>query len=101
MYPVPADFYASNGSQRVKYSRPVSILIEIGVLERTKCVQKCLFFSLVKKCFPPFVKDNEQGPSGRGGGGGGGSRKTDKIFIERRDDVNRFLTVCLLSEIFT
>ena len=71
MYRVPADFYASNGSQRVKYSRPVSILIEIGVPERTKCVQKCLFFSLVKKCFPPFVKDNEQGPSGRGGGGGG------------------------------
>ena len=36
-----------------EYLHPVSILIEIGVLVRKKCVQKCLFFSLMKKRFPP------------------------------------------------
>ena len=60
---------------------PVSILIEIGVLVRKKCVQKCLFFSLVKKRFPPLVNDdNEQRPSG------GPSRKSNKIFSEKKDD---------------
>ena len=33
------------------------------MLVRKKCVQKCLFLSIVKKR-PPLVNDNEQGPPG-------------------------------------
>ena len=33
----------------MKYLHPVSILIEIGLQVRKKCVQKCLFFALSKK----------------------------------------------------
>ena len=91
MHWVPGDFWALNGSQRVKYLHPVSILIKIGVLVRKKCVQKCLFFSLVKKRFPPLlVNDNESGPSE-------GPLRGRMIFCYH---VNGFLTVCLLSEIF-
>ena len=71
----------------------------IGVLVRKKCVKKCLFFSLVKKTFPPIVNDNEQGQSG------GALRKIDNIFIEREGDIllscKQILIVSLLSEIFT
>ena len=35
-YEVPADFLASNYSERVKYLHPVLILIKIGVLVRKK-----------------------------------------------------------------
>ena len=60
----------------------------------------CTTKMLEKKCFSLLVNDNEQGQSG------GVSRKTDKIFIERKDDIflsclNRIFTVCLLSVIFT
>ena len=58
--------------------------------------------SIFKPCqnkFRPLVNDNEDGPSG------GAQRKIDNIFLERKDDIllslNRFLTVSLLSEIFT
>ena len=69
--------------------------------EKKKCVQKCLFLSLVKRRFLPLVNDNEQGPSG-----GGGSREKLITFLLRGKmifcyRVNRFLTVRLLSEIFT
>ena len=39
---VPAGFKESNGSQRVKYLHPVSILIEIRVLVTKKCLRECL-----------------------------------------------------------
>ena len=39
-------------------------------------------FKPSQNTFPPFVNDNEQGPSG-----GGGLRKIDNIFIERKDDI--------------
>ena len=56
---------------------------------RKKCVQKCLFFSLVKKV--PPVNNNEQGPSG------GAQRKIGNIFIEIFFcHVNRLL-VCFLK----
>ena len=42
----------------------------------------CTTKMLEKKCFSLLVNDNEQGQSG-----GGVSRKTDKIFIERKDDI--------------
>ena len=41
----------------------------------------CTTKMLEKKCFSLLVNDNEQGQSG------GVSRKTDKIFIERKDDI--------------
>ena len=44
----------------------------------------CTTKMLEKKCFSLLVNDNDQGQSG---GGGGVSRKTDKIFIERKDDI--------------
>ena len=77
---MPKDFKASNGSKRVKYLHPVSISIEIGVLVRKMCL-KMSVFTLFKKRFPPLVNDNEQGVSG------GPSRKTDKIFLERKVDI--------------
>ena len=40
---VPAGFKASNGSQRVKYLHPVSILIEIRVLVTKKCLKISIF----------------------------------------------------------
>lgn len=70
----------------MKYSRPVSILIEIGGLLRKKNVFKNVYFLALSKNVSPLVNDNEQGPSGRGGGGH--SRKTDKIFIETKDDIS-------------
>ena len=41
----------------------------------------CTTKMLEKKCFSLLVNDNEQGQSG------GVSRKTDKIFTERKDDI--------------
>ena len=43
---------------------------------------KMSIFKPSQNTFPPFVNDNEQGPSG-----GGGLRKIDNIFIERKDDI--------------
>ena len=40
---VPAGFKASNGSQRVKYLHPVSILIETRVLVTKKCLKMSIF----------------------------------------------------------
>ena len=73
------------------------------MLVRQKCVQKCLFLSLVKKRFP-LVNDNERGPSG--GEGGEVSREKMITFLLRGKmifcyHVNRFLTVSRLSETFT
>ena len=72
---VPAGFKASNGSQRVKYLHPVSILIEIRVLVTKKCL-KMSIFQPCQKTFPPLVNDNEQGLSEAP------LTKTDKIFEE-------------------
>ena len=65
---------------------------------KKKCVQKCLFLSLVKNV-SRLVNDNEQGPSG-------GPREKLITFLLRGRmifcyRVNRFLTVSLLSEIST
>ena len=57
-------------------------------------------FKPCQKTFSPLVNDNEQGPSG-----GGGREKLITFLLRGRMifcyHVNRFLTVSLLSEIFT
>ena len=52
-YEVPADFLASNYSERVKYLHPVLILIKIGVLVREKNAPKMTIFYLLEKSVPP------------------------------------------------
>ena len=64
----------------MKYLHPVSILIEIGVLVR-KNEFKNVYFLALSKNVSPLANDNEQGPSGER------LRKTDKFFIERKDDI--------------
>ena len=64
----------------MKYLHPVSILIEIGVLVR-KNEFKNVYFLALSKNVSPLANDNEQGPSGEP------LRKTDKFFIERKDDI--------------
>ena len=65
-----------------------------------KCVQKCLFLSFVKRR-PPLLNGNEQGSSG----GKEGREKLITFLLRGKMTfcyrVNRFLTVSLLSEIFT
>ena len=61
---------------------------------------KNVYFLALSKNVSPLVNDNEQGPSG------GGPREKSITFLLRGRiifcyHVNRFLTVCLLSEIFT
>ena len=61
---------------------------------------KMSIFKPCQKTFPPLVNDNEQGPSG------GGPRDKLITFLFRGRmifcyHVNRFLTVSVLSEIFT
>ena len=63
-----------------------------------------VYCQALSKNVSPLVNDNEQGPSG--GGDGGGARKKLITFLLRGKmifcyHVNRFLTVSLLSEIFT
>ena len=56
-------------------------------------------FQSCQKTFPLLINDNEEGPSG------GAQRKIDKFLLRGRMTfcyhVNKFLTVSLLSEIFT
>ena len=80
-YEVPADFLASNDSQRVKYLHPVLILIKIGVLVREKNAPKMTIFYLLEKSVPSLVNDDDQAPSGAV------LRKTNSIFIERKDGI--------------
>ena len=68
----------------MKYLHPVPILIEIRVLVR-KNEFKNVYFLALSKNVSPLVNDNEQGTSREP------SRKTDKFFIERKDD---FLPSC-------
>ena len=68
---MPANFLASNDSQRVKYLHPVSILIKIGVLVRKPFGKKC----------PPLVNDEDQAPSE------GVLGKTNSILIESKDGI--------------
>ena len=82
----------------MKYLHPVFNFDLNRSARGKKCVQKCLFLSLVKKG-PPLVNDNEQGPSG-------GPREKLITFLLRGKmifcyHVNRFLTVSRLSETFT
>ena len=63
----------------MKYLHSVSILIEIGMLVRKNEFKNVYF--LASKNVSPLVNDNEQGPSRDP------SRKTDKFFIERKDDI--------------
>ena len=69
---------------------------------------KNVYFLALSKNVSHLVSDNEQEPSvgGGGAGGGGGSREKVITFLLRGRmifccHVNRFLTVSLLSEIFT
>ena len=64
----------------MKYLHPVSILIEIGVLVK-KNEFKNVYFLALSKNVSPLVNDNGPGPSRKP------SRKTDKFFIERKDDI--------------
>ena len=100
-YEVPADFLASNDSQRVKYLHPVLILIKIGVLVREKNAPKMTIFYLLEKSGPPppLVNDDDQAPSGAV------LRKTNSIFIKRKDGIllrcMQIWNIFLLLEIFT
>ena len=66
-----------------------------------KLCSKMSIFKPCQKTFPPLVNDNEQGPYG-----GRGGREKLMTFLLRGKmifcyRVNRFLTVSLLSQIFT
>ena len=69
------------------------------IASKKKMCSKMSIFKPCQKPFPPLVNDNEQGPSG-------GPREKLITFLLRGRmifcyHVNRFLTVSLLSEIFT
>ena len=49
---------------------------------KKKNVFKNVCYLALSKKVSPLVNDNEQGPSG------GPSRKSDQIFIERKDDIS-------------
>ena len=70
---------------------------------KKKMFSKMSIFKPCQKTFPPLVNDNEQGPPGEGGGG---AREKLITFLLRGKmivcyHVNAFLTVILLSQIFT
>jgi len=65
---LPAEFYASKDSQRMKYAYLMSFFLSKLEYQLKKMGSNILYFQLCLKTLPPLFNDNPHVPSEGGGG---------------------------------